>query len=109
MSGNVPILYSIYTRNVEDSSRLVLELDANNIWLVVSGFSRSPCYQYFRAAILKRKISNIKGMIITNTHAGRFGAIIKFLKDNEPIIDTLKDHEYELVNDFDDKMPIFEI
>lgn len=134
MSDNVPILYSVYTGNDENNTILVLEIDADNIWLVDSGSSRSPCYQYFRAAILKRKISNIKGIIITNTHAGRLDGITKFLKEffsqkisidesqkldclviltkefsNEPIIDILKDNEFEFVNDFDDKIPIFEI
>ncbi|CAG8585932.1 3098_t:CDS:1, partial [Dentiscutata heterogama] len=133
MPGNVPILHSIYTGNGEDSSILVLELDADNIWLVDSGFSRSPSYQYFRSAILKHKISNIKGIIITNTHAGRLNGITRFLKEffsqdisteesqkldcliiltkefiNEPIIDILKDNEFEIIHDFDDKKPIFE-
>ncbi|CAG8688021.1 583_t:CDS:2, partial [Dentiscutata erythropus] len=133
MLGNIPILHSIYMCNDEDGSILVLELDADNIWLVDSGSSRSPSYQYFRAAILKRKISNIKGIIITNRHAGRLDGIKRFLKklfsqnisteesqkldclviltkefNNEPIIDILKDNEFEIINDLNDKESIFE-
>ncbi|CAG8693242.1 14164_t:CDS:1, partial [Racocetra persica] len=133
MPENEPILHSIYTGNDKNSSILVLELDVNNIWLIDSGSSRSLCYQYLRAAILKRKISNIKGIIVTNTHHGRLDGVTRFLKEffsqhsntdesqkldclviltkefnNEPIINILKDNGFDIINDFNDSDPIFE-
>ncbi|CAG8808527.1 20909_t:CDS:2, partial [Racocetra persica] len=86
-----------------------------------------------RTAILKRKISNINGIIITNTHNGRLDGITRFLKEffsqhpntdesqkldclviltqefnNEPIINILKDNGFENINDFNYRDPIFE-
>ncbi|KAF0445585.1 kinase-like protein [Gigaspora margarita] len=65
-----PVLYSI--RADDDGDCFILKLDETNNWQIDNGPVHSPSYQYFKSAILKRKITNFKGIIITNLSNGEF-------------------------------------
>ncbi|CAG8684112.1 23364_t:CDS:1, partial [Gigaspora margarita] len=127
MSDYIPTVYIIRT---EEHDCFILKLDETNYWLIDSGPARFPSYQYTKSAILKCKITNFKGIIITNPRKKHLDGMIRFFKEcfptegvhakefpnldfhvvltnefrNNPIIDILRDNGFE----FDNKEPKFE-
>lgn len=128
MSVINPVLYFIRTDN--DGDCFILKLDETNNWQIDSGSSLFPSYQNFKSAVLKRKITNFKGIIITNPRQKHLDGMIRFLKEcfspedahtkefpnldfrvvlteefrNNQIIDILSDNGFEIEN----KEPKFE-
>ncbi|CAG8472243.1 9846_t:CDS:2, partial [Dentiscutata heterogama] len=123
MSDNIPpTLYVV--RTDDESNCFILKLAENNYWLIDSAPARFRCYQYFKFAILKRKITNFKGITITNPRKEHLEGMTRFFKEyilsksihakefpnldfyvvltekfrNEEIIDILKDIGFELDN-----------
>ncbi|CAG8721431.1 4801_t:CDS:1, partial [Dentiscutata heterogama] len=79
MSVISPVLYFIRTEN--DSDCFILKIDETCNWQIDSGSARFPSYQYFKAAVSKRKITNFKGFIITSPRKNYYDAITRFFKE----------------------------
>ncbi|CAG8526905.1 31142_t:CDS:10 [Gigaspora margarita] len=121
MSDNIPTVSIIRT---EEHDCFILKIDETIYWLIDSGTARFPSYQYTKSAILKRKITNFKGIIITNPRKKHLDGMIRFFKEcfssegvhanefpnldfhvirtdefrNTPIIEILRDNGFEFNN-----------
>ncbi|CAG8816300.1 31283_t:CDS:2, partial [Racocetra persica] len=63
MSELEPILHFICS---DDGDSLILELNDNYFLIIDGGSAQTPYYQNLRVAILKRRITAFKGIIITS-------------------------------------------
>ncbi|CAG8707959.1 18913_t:CDS:1, partial [Gigaspora rosea] len=127
MSDNTPTVDIIRT---DEHNSFIIKFDETNYWLIDSGPARFPSYQYVKSAILKRKVTNFKGIIITNPRKKHLDGMVRFFKEcfssegvhakefpnldfhvvltdefrNNPIIDILRNNGFE----FDHKESKFE-
>ncbi|CAG8766466.1 9144_t:CDS:2, partial [Ambispora leptoticha] len=110
MSELEPILYFICS---DDGDGLILELNDNYFLIIDGGSVQTPYYQNLRVAILKRRITAFKGIIITSVHKNHLDGVTKLFNEFFPLKSDsgkkFQNLDYVILTEEFRDMPIVEI